>query len=181
MLIRMARGDKAQGKLSGDVVMLEKSDSANLLCEKNFGSRNKSRNVELSLVEALYLLQSEKIIIIDGRGKEINAEDFSSKAARKDNRFTTKSAAYSDLRGKGYILKTALKYGADFRVYEKSSVIGKNHSKWLMYVISEKEKFSLQEFVSKNRVAHSTRKKMLFAIVDEEGSVTYYQTEWLRP
>jgi len=71
----MARGDKAQGKLSGDVVMLEKSDSANLLCEKNFGSRNKSRNVELSLVEALYLLQSEKIIIIDGRGKEINAED----------------------------------------------------------------------------------------------------------
>lgn len=177
----MAKNDKATGIFSGDKVVLEKSDAANLLCEKNYGSRNKSRHVELSLVEAYFLLQSDKIEIEDARKKRIGLEEFAGKAQRKDKRFQTKSAAYSDLRDKGYILKTALKYGADFRVYEKGSALGKNHSKWLMYAIAEKERFSLQEFVSKNRVAHSTRKKMLFAIVDDENSVTYYQTEWLRP
>ena len=34
---------------------------------------------------------------------------------------------------------------------------------------------------AKNRVAHSTKKNLLLAIVDEEEVITYYEVRWLRP
>ena len=37
------------------------------------------------------------------------------------------------------------------------------------------------EFAAKNRVAHSTRKRLLLAIVDAEGQVTHYEVAWKRP
>ncbi|MDP3918703.1 MAG: tRNA-intron lyase, partial [Nanoarchaeota archaeon] len=77
--------------------------------------------------------------------------------------------------------KTALKFGADFRVYDRGIKPGEEHAKWVMYPIPETSTCSWYEFAAKNRVAHSTRKRLLIAIVDEEGDVTYYEIKWTRP
>jgi tRNA-intron endonuclease len=37
------------------------------------------------------------------------------------------------------------------------------------------------DFSAKNRIAHSTKKNLLIAIVDEEGDVSYYEVSWKRP
>ena len=37
-----------------------------------------------------------------------------------------------------------------------------------------------RDFAAKSRVAHSTRKKLLVGVVDEEGDVTYYEVGWVR-
>ena len=37
------------------------------------------------------------------------------------------------------------------------------------------------EFAAKNRVAHSTKKNLLIAIVDAEADVTFYEIQWLKP
>jgi tRNA-intron endonuclease len=37
------------------------------------------------------------------------------------------------------------------------------------------------DFSAKNRVAHSTNKTLLIAIVDEESDVSYYEVKWTRP
>ncbi|MBU1252016.1 MAG: tRNA-intron lyase, partial [Nanoarchaeota archaeon] len=37
------------------------------------------------------------------------------------------------------------------------------------------------DFSAKNRVAHSTKKNLLLAIVDEEGDVSYYEVRWVKP
>ena len=84
---------------------------------------------------------------------------------------------FKDLRNKGYIVKTALKFGGDFRVYKKT----KEHAKWIVFVDYESKKLTWQEFSAKNRVAHSTNKKLLLAIVDEEGDIIYYEVKWLKP
>ena len=34
---------------------------------------------------------------------------------------------------------------------------------------------------AKNRVAHSTKKNLLIAIVDEEAKVSYYEIRWIQP
>ena len=85
------------------------------------------------------------------------------------------------MRNRGYIVKTALKFGADFRVYDKGKKPGKTHAKWVVFVDHESKKINWNEFSAKNRVAHSTKKKLLLAIVDEESSVSYYEVSWIRP
>ena len=86
-----------------------------------------------------------------------------------------------DLRKKGYIVKTALKFGADFRVYYKGVFPGQDHAHWIAYAAREYEELKWQDFAAKNRVAHSTNKKLLLCILDEEGDVSYYEVSWIRP
>ena len=50
-----------------------------------------------------------------------------------------------------------------------------------LYPVSESEAETWYNFSAKNRVAHSTRKKLLVGIVDAEGDVTYYTIKWEKP
>jgi len=41
--------------------------------------------------------------------------------------------------------------------------------------------FTWYEYAAKNRVAHSTRKRLLLAVVDDEGDVSYWESSWVKP
>jgi tRNA-intron endonuclease len=145
-----------------------------------FGER-KGDKVVYSMQEALFLVDNNKMDIYDSRQKNLSKGEIEKKFEKIDKRFKIKYIVFQNLRKKGFILKSALKFGADFRVYEKGKKIGENHSKWLIFVVSDKEKVLWNEFTAKNRIAHSTRKELLLAIVDEEQEVTYFETKWLKP
>jgi tRNA-intron endonuclease len=145
---------------------------------QHFGTKE-GDNVEFSLFEAMYLIE-EKKAKIEKNLKEISLEEIEKKFSKIDKKFRTKYAVYKNLRNKGYIPKTALKFGAEFRVYEKGKGPGKGHSKWIVYTDSEKGQNTWHEFAAKNRVAHSTNKKLLLAIVDDEKAVSYYEISWLK-
>ena len=85
---------------------------------------------------------------------------------------------FKDLRNKGNILKTGLKFGADFRVYSKGTKPGKSHAKYLLHVIEGKNRLDLKDFCAKARVAHSTNKILLLALVDSEQDISYYEVNW---
>jgi len=85
------------------------------------------------------------------------------------------------MRNRGYIIKTALKFGAEFRVYGRGIKPGEDHAKWVVYPVLESSVLTWYEFAAKNRVAHSTKKKLLIGIVDAENSVTYYEIKWIKP
>ena len=85
------------------------------------------------------------------------------------------------MRSRGYIVKTALKFGADFRVYDKGIKPGEDHAKWVVFPVHESNTLTWHDFSAKNRVSHSTRKKLLMAIVDNEDDVTYYEIAWKKP
>ncbi|MCX8193929.1 MAG: tRNA-intron lyase, partial [Candidatus Pacearchaeota archaeon] len=133
-----------------------------------------------SLVEALYLLDTKKIRIYEGK-KKLSHESFLEKARKLEPNFWTRYCVFRDMRSRGYIIKTALKFGADFRVYARGTRPGKEHARWIVYPVFETNTLTWHEFAAKNRVAHSTRKNLLIAIVDDEGDVTYYQVSWIRP
>jgi tRNA-intron endonuclease len=162
-----------------DQVIMEKTDKALVLYQKGFGEI-KNNMIFLSLYEANFLYEKSKIKILL-KDKEISLLDFQKKASRYDKNFFVKSSVFSDLRSRGYVVKSALKFGAEFRVYDKGVLPGKDHAKWIVFPVHEKEKFSWYEFSAKNRVAHSTRKKLLIAVVDEEQKPTYYEVSWIKP
>jgi tRNA-intron endonuclease len=163
-------------------VITENSDDAKTLFEKNlFGMKKQEGKVELSLLEAAYLLEKNTITILNGRNQEIDFNKFIKKANKIEPNFWTRYCVFRDLRNRGYIIKTALKFGADFRVYDRGVKPGDEHAKWIVYAVREGKTMTWYDFAAKNRVAHSTKKKLMIGIVDDEGDVTYYEVKWARP
>lgn len=176
----MARATKVKGSLIGKHVTSEKKGLAREMYNKSRFGEFKEDKIQYSLVEAAYLLNKKKINITDDN-KKIKFSDFVKKASKLEKNFWVRFCVFRDLRDRGYIVKTALKFGADFRVYERGIKPGEDHAKWIAYPVYESEIFNWYEFSAKNRVAHSTRKKLLIAIVDDENDVTYYTIEWTKP
>ena len=162
-------------------VQTEQSADALLLYEKSRFGTVKNKSVVLSLLETTYLLERQKITVVDGRNKPIDFGMFFRKASKQEQRFSTRYTVFSDLRDKGYIVKTALKFGADFRVYDRGAKPGERHARWVVYPVHETERFTWQDFSAKNRVAHSTKKKLLLGVVDDEQAVSYWEAGWIKP
>ncbi|MAG78961.1 tRNA-intron lyase [Candidatus Pacearchaeota archaeon] len=171
--------EKIQAHIIGDIISSNTSEAHTLYKKSCFGEPIREK-IQYSLSEALFLVEKGKMEIIS-KNKKILLKDLLKKFQRIDKRIQIKYPVFKDLRNKGYIIKTALKFGADFRVYDKGTKPGKKHAKWIVFTDNESNRISWSEFSSKNRVAHSTRKSLLLAIVDEENSISYYQCIWLRP
>ena len=140
----------------------------------------KERRIEFALEEALYLTERGKLKVLDGK-KILKFKDFVQKANKLEKNFWTRYQVYRDIRTRGYITKTALKFGADFRVYPRGIKPGQDHAKWVLFCTAEGDTYTWRQFAAMNRVAHSTRKNLLVGIVDAEGEVTYYEIRWKKP
>ncbi|MGC9058711.1 MAG: tRNA-intron lyase [Candidatus Nanoarchaeia archaeon] len=172
------------GKLVGNKVLIVQDFQLALpLYDRScFGEIHgvKQKRLELALDEALYLIEREKLKVLDGK-KELSVEEFMKKAEKLEKGFLTRYQVYRDIRTRGYITKTALKFGADYRVYPRGARPEKAHAKWILFCTSESDQFTWRQFAAMARVAHSTRKPLLIAIVDAEGEITYYEVKWKKP
>ncbi len=164
-----------------DYVVTEDSDAARELYNQSRYGKIAENKVQLSLTEAMYLLEKGKIALLDSRGKAIKTDDFVKKARRFSPDFRVRYAVFRDIRDRGYIIKTALKFGADFRIYDRGVKPGEDHARWIVYPVHESEALTWYDFAAKNRVAHSTKKRLLIGVVDDEGDVSYWECRWLRP
>jgi tRNA-intron endonuclease len=166
--------------LVGDRLIAEDKHEAHNLYDQSRYGEIRDNKIQYSLVEALYLLEKGRIEILEGK-KKVKFDNFLKRAVKKEPNFWTRYVAYRDMRNRGYIVKTALKFGADFRVYDRGIKPGEDHAKWIMYPVKETDSLTWFEFSAKNRVAHSTRKRLLIAVVDEENDCTFYEVAWTRP
>ena len=165
-------------RLMGENIVSNSSEAFSLH-EKSLLGEKKRGKIEYSGVEALHLVDGGKMTVVSGN-KELDFDSLLQKLKKKDKKIEIKFAVFSDLRSKGYIVKTALKFGAEFRVYDKGVRPGGDHAKWILFTSKENEQMSWHDFSAKNRVAHSTKKKLLIGIVDEEGDVSYYEVSWTK-
>jgi tRNA-intron endonuclease len=128
----------------------------------------------LSSYEAAYLLKKQKIVIVR-KDIELSLNVVLSLKEIELDLFIV----YQDLRSKGYYIGSGLKFGCDFRVYDKGHKKEEEHSRWLLRVTRDTKKLSFKDFSSSIRVSHSTHKKVLYAILDFEDSISYYETDWV--
>jgi len=168
------------GQIAGSEVIIDNSSEASQIYNKGwYGTPKSGGALRLDLIEALYLLESERIEI--RRGKK--AVDFM-QILRLGNRsfpnFEIKYLVYRDLRGRGYVVKSN-RGSADFRVFPRGGSPSKTASKWWVCAISERSLFSLEQILSDLHTSKGLRKKLLLAVVDEEGDVTYYDVGAANP
>lgn len=164
--------------LISEKIFSNSGEAFTLFQNSRFGEKT-GEKIFYTMHEALFLVETKRMEIFDSKNKKISEKELLKKFEKQDKKFKTKYFVFKDLREKGYIVKTALKFGAEFRVYEKGKNIGQEHSKWVCFPVSESQSLTWQDFSAKNRVAHSTNKKLLIGIVDEENQVSYYEIGWL--
>lgn len=168
-----------EGLLVGNKVKSSSHEAFSLYDKVHWGEKHQN-GIEYTLLEALALMHAKKMHVSLGK-KTLSEDTLLAKAKKQDKRAELKLTVLKDLRKKGYVVKTALKFGAEFRVYEKGIKPGQDHAPWLLFPVREHETLKWYDFAAKSRVATSTGKKLLLAIVDESGDVTYYQVNWTRP
>ena len=136
-----------------------------------------SKPSELSLIEAYYLLENDKITIFDvKREKDLSTKEFFEIAKQIHHKFEEKYVIYKDLREKGYIPRPGLKFGADFVVYKKGP--GLEHSPFIVHVLPHDSKISAIDMVRAGRLATSVRKKFVIA---NPQTINYYFFTWFKP
>jgi tRNA-intron endonuclease len=172
--------DKIKAYLISEKIHSNSKQAHDLFATQRFGEKDQDKIV-YSIHETLYLIQKNKMDLYNLKEKKLSLNEIETKFQRIDKNFKIKYPVFKDLRQKGYKLKSALKFGADFRVYDKNQKIGQSHSRWLLFPVSENKKMTWQDFSAKNRVAHSTKKNLLIAIVDQENQISYYEIKWTKP
>jgi tRNA-intron endonuclease, archaea type len=176
------RKERIKAVFANERVLVESCDETReLYNQSRYGTFLEGGKLQLSLLEALYLLEKNKIEIFLSKNKAMDFEQFLKKATKLEPNFWIRYCVFKDMRNRGYIIKTALKFGADFRVYDRGVKPGEDHARWIIYPVHEGATLTWYEFAAKNRVAHSTKKRLMIGIVDDEGDVTYYEIKWLKP
>ena len=151
------------------------TDAFNLNQKSLFGER-KYGKIVYTPYEILYLIETKKAEALKNN-KKLSEEKLISLFSRKFKNFIINYSAFKDMRKKGYIIKPGLKFGSEFRVYKTKK---DKHASWILFPVKQSTKITWEDFVAKSRVCNSTGKKLLIAIVDQQESVVYYETNWFK-
>lgn len=130
--------------------------------------------LELSLIEALYLLEKGELRVFSN-GEEVPAGRLRSEAVDRYRLFNDVYTVYKDLRDRGYVVKPGMKFGGDFAVYKYGP--GIDHAPFIVHVVPSSARIDPVEIVRAGRLSHTVKKKFVIATI-YEGSVNYYVLSW---
>jgi tRNA-intron endonuclease len=182
-----------EGELLENKVIIWDSGALALYDDSGYGKPLPEENpnrVELELIEATYLVEKEKLKVFEkqkAKKKKLAFDDLIRIGKDIVNQFHTQFLVYRDLRERGYVVKTGFKFGAHFRVYERGVKLVRGpkapheHTKFVVHAVPEESAFSLPEMSRAVRLAHNIRATFVWAVLDKEGSPTYYEIKRLTP
>ena len=159
--------------LAENKVIVDDATLKGALVEKGFGE-SKGKLLLLDLVESLFLVSKEKVSVCDLKGKKVFEKNLLALGLKSDKKFYSKFVVYSDVRERGYCIKTGVKFGFDFRVYPKGEKAGSAHTQYVITVVPESERLSMHQLSRMTRLAGNIHAKVLQAVVDSEDAVNYY-------
>jgi len=184
---------KWKGELIENRVIIWNKEAISLYNESGFGKpmpERKPNRLELDLVEAAYLVEKNKLEVFSKKNKKrkkMKLKNLIEYASERVHQFHPQLVVYKELRDRGYLVKTGFKFGAHFRVYERGVRLKRGpkapheHTKWIVHCVPEEAAFSLPEMSRAVRLAHNIRATFLWAVVDKEDNVTFYQITRVTP
>ncbi len=148
-----------------DRVVIWNQDDATALHRTGFyGKLIDGKRLELSLIECAYLMAFGLSIDDGATNKRFTVKRFIHRAEAIEPLFKLKLRVYTDLRTRGFVVKTGFKFGSHFRVYEEVNDVNRiPHSKYLVHTLPEGYTVTLPEMSRAIRLAHGVRKRMIFA------------------
>ena len=134
----------------------------------------------LNPVEVLLLCERKRVLLWEDNDKNKSLFDFESLLTyftQFDDRLWHKYIIYSDLRKRGYIVRTGYGEGLDFRMYKRGADFKNDTAKFLIYPVFEGQPIELRDLDKMSRVAMSSRKDLIVATVDRLSKPIYYSVK----
>ena len=163
------------GSLIRDRVFIFNEEHARSVYENGFFGKADDGILQLSLIEAHYLMRKGLLTVTSG-GRNIGISEMVDFGNRMQNEFTARSKTFDDLRDKGLLVKTGFKYGTHFRVYEGSP--DKCHARYLVHSVDGDRRMTWPEISRTVRLAHGVKKEILFC---DSGTIKYTEFKRFRP
>jgi len=133
--------------------------------------------LELTLLEAMYLLSNQIITINSEKSKKKwKKDEFFEYGKKNFPQFEEKYTIYHDLREKKYIPRPGQKFGADFIVYREGP--GIDHASFCISVLSNNSEISSIDVVRSARLATSVKKRFILA---NPLTKSYFSFKWYKP
>lgn len=164
------------GRLESGKVHLGK-DAVKVLYEQGYFGRPLDDGLELTLVEAAYLLDRSRLRI-EYDGHILSFRSFFELASSFEKGFEFRYVVYKDLRERGYYVQPGV---PDFRVYPRGGHPGKTPAEFYVFVVSERTPLPIERIVEPLRLSSQMRRRLMLAVVDEESDITYYEVRESNP
>jgi tRNA-intron endonuclease len=150
-------------------------NEANNLYQDGYGSLMKDRRVlSLQPFEALYLVERQKISVIEEETKERRVfRELLMSFSEEDPDIWTRYIVYRDLRTRGFVAKGGEGPGIDFLVYERGS-FGKKVPRYGVYTVWEGSKVPVEHLGKALDKATESGRILRLAVVDRRGEIIYY-------
>jgi len=150
-------------------------NEANSLYQDGYGSHVKdSRVLSLQTSEVLYLVEHQKVSVIDEETKaRLLFQELLLRFSETDPDIWTRYIVYRDLRTRGFVVKAGIGPGVDFLVYERGGY-GKKAPRYMIYAVWEGSKEPVERLGRVLDEATKTDKILRLAVVDRRGEIVYY-------
>jgi len=163
--------------LKNRLILFDKKLAGQLL-QKEFFGKPLGEVLQLSFVEALYLLERGILEIQTNDGKLLSQKKCITLMEKLQPDIEQRLMVYKDLKQRGLLVKTGFKFGAHFRAYRKQP--DKTHAEYLIHVVNKGFTSIWAEISRAVRLAHSVNKEFVFARIDNE-TIDYIKLGRLRP
>ncbi|MFB6471121.1 MAG: tRNA-intron lyase [Vulcanisaeta sp. AZ3] len=181
-----------RGFLIGSAVVITSIEEARELYAMGFYGKfigedkvklNEVKNVDaplqLSIVEALYLMDRGLLEVYDASGNNVSKEELVEIGRNTVSNFDQVYMIYKELRDGGFVVKSGLKFGSLFAVYERGP--GIDHAPILLHFIEPKRAITALDITRAARLSHSVNKRFVLATQSEvDGKMYYIAFEWWR-
>jgi len=141
-----------------------------------YGTKQNDGTLKLSPVETMFLLERNKIELLDEKTEvQVGLYEYLQRLHEGSPELWTHYLIYRDLRSRGYTVKEGLSEEIPFRIYPRGSEIGKDTSKYLIYIVKEGVPIELTKLDKATTTAKGVGKKLILAVLNRQGEPTYYQ------
>lgn len=160
-------------------MIISDPNEANRIHNKGYyGIPQSGGALELQLIEAAYLKEQGKLEVFKNK-KLQTSKDLIKYATRIYPPFEIFYIVYRDLRSRGFVVKPNIPGG--FNVYDRGVNPKRTPFRFKILPLSERAPFIMDEVMEILDACLSLRKSLIAALVDEEGDLTYYSIESVKP
>lgn len=156
--------------VNGKIIIQKSRDVGRFYNKSRLGKMRTGDKLELDFLEGVFLAGEEKLKIFHNK-KEMDLKNLLKVAAQNISNFEIKYFIFRDLRKRGIVVKLSEgKDCFDFFIYKKNE----DDKSCFISAFYERNSIEIGEII--NLIKHAIKRngELWFAVVDEEGDITYY-------
>ena len=136
--------------------------------------------LQLSVIDAVYLCEKGLLEVCTPDGRQVTLDELKELGRSQIKNFDKIYEIYREFRDRGYVVKSGLKFGALFAVYEKGP--GIDHAPILVHFIEPDRDISALDITRAARLSHTVNKRFVLATWNSaENKINYVAFEWWNP